>query len=459
MADVAATATHQIDRGQWRVIILSSLGGALEFYDFVVFSTFAQYLSGAFFPSSDPTTGLLKTFITFAAGYVARPVGGLVFSHFGDKYGRRPVFIIAMLLMSVATVGIGLLPGYAFWGIAAPIGLVLLRILQGLSLGGELPGAITYVLETAPRRGGFVAGFVFFCVNTGVAIAAILNLTLQHSIGSTGIAAGGWRIGFIVGGLLGIVSFWLRLSLEETTEYKKLKHLASKRPFAELMKSAPVAALVGVGALTCTAGFNGLLFAMPSFLPTVMHYTPAQAAGAQNVGLLVLSFGLLTTAWLGDRMPRRYLLGFGAFIMMILAFPFFSALAARSMNLYGLFALAGLAASFVNGPMCALVGDLYPTRLRFSGVAVSFNLAFSIFTGIAPLAATYLARAYSLAAPAYYMAGCAFITLVATLVVKHFDGRILDELTYPTSSPAPGSGGAIKGVGLPVAGICGEIRK
>ncbi len=190
-----------------------------------------------------------------------------------------------------------------------------------------------------------------------------------------------------------------------------------------------------------------------------MHYTPAQAAGAQNAGLLVLSFGLLSTAWLGDRMPRRYILGFGAFLMMILAVPFFSALAARSMNLYALFALAGLAASFVNGPMCALVGDLYPTRLRFSGVAVSFNLAFSIFTGIAPLAATYLARTYSLTAPAYYMAGCAFITLVATLVVKHFDGRILGELTYLASSPAPGSGGAINGVGLPVAGICGEIRK
>jgi len=430
MTGVAATASEEISRAQWRVIILSSLGGALEFYDFVAFSTFAQYISGAFFPSSDPTTGLLKTFATFAVGYVVRPVGGVVFSHFGDKHGRRPVFIIAMLLMSFATVGIGVLPGYRSWGVAAPVGLVLLRVLQGFCLGGELPGAITYVVETAPRRAGFVAGFVFFCVNTGVAIAAILNLTLQKSMGSAGIAAGGWRIAFIAGGVLGLVSFWMRLSLSETAEFRKLKHLACKRPFAELMKAAPVAALVGVGALTCTAGFNGLLFAMPSFLPTVMHYTPAQAAGAQNVGLLVLSFGLLATAWLGDRIPRRYILGFGALIMMFLPFPFFSSLAARSTNIYLLFALTGLAASFVNGPMCALVADLYPTRLRFSGVAVSFNLAFSIFTGIAPLAATYLARTYSPAAPAFYMAGCALVTLLATPVVKHFDGRILREQDY-----------------------------
>ncbi len=427
MTGVAATATSEISRAQWRVIILSSLGGALEFYDFVVFSTFAQYISGAFFPSSDPTTGLLKTFVTFAVGYVARPVGGIVFSHFGDKYGRRPVFIIAMLMMSIATVSIGLLPGYASWGLAAPPGLVFLRVMQGFCLGGELPGAITYVVETAPRRAGFVAGFIFFCVNTGVAIAAILNLVLHQTMGDAGIAAWGWRLAFIFGGLLGVISFWLRLSLEETAEFKKLKHMASKRPFRELMASAPVAAFVGVAALTCTAGFNGLLFAMPSFLPTILHYTPTQAAGAQNVGLLVLSFGLLATAWLGDRIPRRWILGCGAFAMAALSLPFYNALAARSMNLYVLFALVGLVASFCNGPMCGLVGDLFPTRLRFSGIAVSFNLAFSIFSGAAGYAALKLASTISPTAPAYYMIGCAVITLLATLVVKHFDGRILGE--------------------------------
>jgi MHS family proline/betaine transporter-like MFS transporter len=427
MTGVANTSTSDISPAQWRVIILSSLGGALEFYDFVVFSTFAAYISGAFFPSSDPTTGLLKTFVTFAVGYVARPVGGVVFSHFGDKYGRRPVFIIAMLLMSCATVSIGLLPGYSRWGIAAPACLVFLRMMQGFCLGGELPGAITYAVETAPRRAGFVAGFIFFCVNTGVAIAAILNLTLHATLGDAGIAAWGWRIAFIFGGLLGVISFWLRLSLEETAEFKKLKHTASKRPFAELMSSSPVAAFVGVAALTCTAGFNGLLFAMPAFLPAVMHYTGTEAAAAQNVGLLILSFGLLATAWLGDRIPRRWILGLGSLAMAILAMPFYSALAAHSVNIYVLFALAGVAASFCNGPMCGLVGDLYPTRLRFSGIAVSFNLAFSIFSGAAGYAALKLASTISPSAPGYYMMGCAIITLLSTLVVKHFDGRILNE--------------------------------
>lgn len=421
------TAGTDLSRPQWRVIILSSLGGALEFYDFVVFSTFAQYISGAFFPSSSATGGLLKTFATFAVGYIVRPVSGVFLSHFGDKYGRRPVFIFAMLMMSCATLLIGLLPGYARWGLMAPIALVFLRVIQGFCLAGELPGAITYVVETAPRRAGFVAGFVFFCVNTGVAIAAILNLILHAMMGDAGIAAGGWRIAFILGGVLGVIGFWLRLSLEETAEFKKLKNTASQRPFAELLASAPVAALVGVAALTCTAGLNGLLFAMPAFLPAVMHYTSTEAAAAQNVGLLVLSIGLLATAWLGDRIPRRWILGVGSLLMALLAIPFYAALNAHSMNLYALFALFGVAASLCNGPMCGLVGDLFPTRLRFSGVAVSFNLAFSVGTGAAGYAALRLASSFSPVAPAYYLIACAALTFLGTLVVKHFDGRILSE--------------------------------
>ena len=438
MTAVAASAPSGISRAQWRVLILSSLGGALEFYDFVVFSTFAQYIGTAFFPRANPLTQLLQTFVVFAVGYVARPLGGIVFSHFGDKYGRRKVFITAMLMMSTATVGMGLLPGYASWGLLAPIGMVLLRVLQGFCLGGELPGAITYVVETAPRKAGFVAGFIFFCVNTGVAIASILSLILHKTLTGEQIASWGWRIGFLVGGVLGVISFYLRLSLEETAEFKKMRHAASKRPFAELMKSTPLTALVGVAALTATGGFNGLLFAMPSFLPSAMHYTPTEAVGAQNVGLLVLSIGLLTTAWLGDRIPRRWILGAGGLVMAVLCFPFFNALAAHSANVYWLFAGAGLAASFINGPMCGLVADLYPTRLRFSGVAVSFNLAFSIFSGIAPLTATYLARYTSSPAnAAYYMATCATITFLSSLVLNRFDGRILGEQNEGAVSAVP----------------------
>ena len=165
MQQAAAT----LSRSDWRLIMLASLGGALEFYDFVVYSQFAQYIGRNFFPNTDAMVSLIVSFSVFAVGYFARPLGGIFFSHIGDRIGRRRVLIITILAMSAATAGIGLLPTYAQWGITASVLLVLLRIIQGFCLGGELPGAIAYVVETAPRRSGFSVGIVFFCVNTGVA--------------------------------------------------------------------------------------------------------------------------------------------------------------------------------------------------------------------------------------------------------------------------------------------------
>jgi hypothetical protein len=179
---------------------------------------------------------------------------------------------------------------------------------------------------------------------------------------------------------------------------------------------------------------------MPAFLPRVMHYSDLAAVGAQNAGLLVLSFGLLTAAWLGDRIPRRWLLRTGSLLLAVFAIPFFNALSDRSVGLVPLFMCAGLAASLCNGPMCGVVGDLFPTRIRFSGIAVSFNLAFSIFSGIAPLAATVLVRATgSATGPAYYMLVCASLTFLSTLVLKRYEGRILGEragASLPAEAPS-----------------------
>ena len=236
-ATTTPITAHGVQRSQWRVIILSSLGGALEFYDFVIYSMFAQYIGAAFFPASNQLNSLIYSFSVFAVGYFARPLGGIVFSHFGDKYGRRRVFIVSILSMSLATICMGLLPTQASLGTSAAVLMVLLRLVQGFSLGGELPGAITFVVETAPRMAGFAAGFIFFCVNSGVALASALSLVVHELLAEPQIAAWGWRIGFLFGGLLGLVSFWLRLSLHETPEFQLLRQNAAKRPFVELLRS------------------------------------------------------------------------------------------------------------------------------------------------------------------------------------------------------------------------------
>jgi len=168
------TALHSnehagISAAGWRIVLLASLGGTLEFYDFVIFGIFAKDIADAIFPNPTPLISLMVSFAAFAAGYLARPIGGIVLSHFGDRYGRRRVFLVSIFVMSGATLGMGLVPTFATWGPAASVLMVTLRLLQGFCLGGELPGALTYVVETAPRHAPFVCGVVFSCVTLGVA--------------------------------------------------------------------------------------------------------------------------------------------------------------------------------------------------------------------------------------------------------------------------------------------------
>lgn len=423
--------TTAISRSDWRVILLASLGGALEFYDFVIYSQFAQYIGRNFYPNDDPMVSLVVSFSVFAVGYFARPLGGIFFSHIGDRIGRRRVLITTILAMSAATAGIGLLPTYAQWGVTASVLLVVLRIVQGFCLGGELPGAISYVVETAPRRAGLSVGIVFFCVNTGVALAALLNLGIHEWLTPEEIGAWGWRIGFLVGGALGVVSFFLRLKLEESKEFARIRRTAgaSAVPIAELLRGYPVAVLVGVGILAVIAGFNGLLFALPAFLPQAMGYEAVRAIEAQNVGLVIMSVVLLATAWLSDRISRRTLALAGSAALLLLSWPFFAAAQERTMSLIGLLSLAGIAGGICAGTMIVIAADFFPTRIRFSGVALSFNLAFTFFSGLAPVVAALLARSSGVpATAAYYMIGCAALSFAAALVMRRYDGRILADL-------------------------------
>src|SRR5690606_16241614 len=286
-------------------------------------------------------------------------------------------------------------------------------------------------VETAPRRSGFSVGIVFFCVNTGVVLAALLSLVVHETLTVAEVEAWGWRIGFLVGGVLGLVSFVLRLSLEESREFARIRAAAgaSAVPIAEVLRHYPVAVVVGVAILAVTAGFNGLLFAMPAFLPEAMGYSSVHAIEAQNLALIIMSFGLLLTAWLSDRVPRKALALTGTALLIVFAWPFFRAAEAGSVDLLTLFALAGVVGSICAGTVIVVSADLFPTRVRFSGVALSYNLAFTVFSGLAPVVATLLARNTGVAAnAAYYMIGCAALSFAAALVMHRYDGRILADL-------------------------------
>jgi MFS transporter, MHS family, proline/betaine transporter len=416
-----------ISAAGWRIVLLASLGGTLEFYDFVVFGIFAKDIADAIFPNPAPLISLMVSFGAFAAGYLARPIGGIVLSHFGDRYGRRQVFLVSIFVMSAATFGMGLVPSFAVWGAAASLLMVSLRLLQGFCLGGELPGALTYVVETEPRHAPFVCGVVFACVTMGVAAATGVSLAVRTWLPAEMVPTLGWRVAFAIGGLGGLLSFALRRSLEESPEFARMKELASRQPFREVLRMHLRPVLIGIGALAATAGFNGLFFAhMAAYATGVLGYNPRVAIVAQTTGVVVHALGILGVGALADRVAPRVLLRSGALALMVLAFPFYSALAGRSASLTLLMVLAGVCAAFVNGTFAVILTNLFPTRVRFSGVALVFNVAFTVFSGTAPLVATTLIRSTGMTtAPAIVMVVCGLLTLVASLAVSGDRGYVL----------------------------------
>jgi len=412
----------------WRIVFLASLGGTLEFYDFVIFGVFAKDIADAIFPNPTPLISLIVSFAAFAAGYLARPAGGIVLSHFGDRYGRRRVFLVSIFVMSGATFGMGLVPSFDMWGPAASVLMVLLRLIQGFCLGGELPGALTYVVETAPRQAPLVCGVVFSCVTLGVVAATGVSLAVRTWLPSASVATFGWRVAFLLGGLGGVLSFALRRSLEESPEFTRMKQLASRQPFREVMRTHLRQVALGVCVLAATAGFNGLFFAhIAAYASGVLGYDPRQAVVSQTIGVVVHALGILAVGRLAGHVHPRVLLRVGSLALVALAFPFYSALADRSMNPTLLMILAGACASLVNGTFAVLLTDLFPTRVRFSGVAFGFNVAFTIFSGTAPFVATSLIRSTGLStAPAFVMVACGLITLVGSLGLSGGGGYVLE---------------------------------
>ena len=411
----------------WRIVILASLGGTLEFYDFVIFGIFAKDIADSLFPTSSPLVSLMASFAAFATGYLARPIGGIVLSHYGDRFGRRMVFLWSVFVMSGATLGMGLVPTYAQAGAFASASMVGLRLIQGFCLGGELPGALTYVVETAPALAPFVCGVVFCCVTMGVAVATGVSLSVRSVLTPSAVPFYGWRIAFALGGLGGILTFVLRQSLEESPEFARMRALAVRQPFRELLRTHAPQVLVGCAILAATACFTGLFFShLPAYLAAVLHYDGRTAVLAQTIGVVAHALGILLVGWLADRVSPRQLLRAGAALLLLLAYPFYHALALRTEHLIMLLILGGACGGLTNGTFAVLLTDLFPTRIRFSGVALAFNISFTIFSGMSPLFATTLIRqSGNPASPALLIAGCAVLTLAGSLAIGRFGGHVI----------------------------------
>jgi len=404
-----------------RTVVLASLGGALEFYDFVAYGIFAAYIAPTFFPAQDELASLLRTFAVFAGGYLIRPLGGMAFSHFGDRFGRRSTFLASLLGISLATLGMALCPSYQVWGGWAPAAFVTLRLLQGFCLGGELPGAITYVAEAAPPgRAGLACGLLFCCASLGVVLASGVNAGLNAMLPAEAMAQYGWRLAFGLGALLGLLSYLPRRLLMESPVFSLMRERqeVARMPLLLVLRRDLGRVAVGIGTTAVVAAFNGVLFAyLPAYLVRVAGYPPGAVAPAVTLGLIANALAVLAAGALSDRVPARTVLRLGALAILLASGPFFWAVSAHGgPGLVWLLAGFGALGGVASGAFAVVLARLFPARVRFSGVALAFNTSFALFSGLAPVAAAGLiAWTGSQQAPGLYLAGSALLALAASL--------------------------------------------
>ncbi|MBO1337720.1 glycine betaine/L-proline transporter ProP [Streptomyces sp. VRA16 Mangrove soil] len=419
-----------------RAVKAASLGNAMEWFDFGIYSYLAVTIGHVFFPSGNDTVQLISSFATFAVSFLVRPLGGMVFGPMGDKIGRKKVLAMTMIMMAIGTFAIGLIPSYATIGFWAPVLLILFRLIQGFSTGGEYGGASTFIAEYAPdKRRGYFGSFLEFGTLAGYVGAAGLVTLLTSWLGSDGMESWGWRVPFLVAGPIGLVGLYLRLKLDETPAFQKLEdassHKASdaastvettaKGDLAKIFRDywpTLVLCICLVGAYNITDYM--LLSYMPTYLSDEMGYSETHGLLILIATMVVLMCLINQVGKLSDRFGRKPLLMSGMLGFFVLSVPSFllvknGALWAVSLGML----LLGLSLVCLLGTMSAALPALFPTHVRYGSLSVGYNLSASLFGGTTPLVITALiGLTGSDMMPAYYSMAAALVGVIAVACMK-----------------------------------------
>ena len=402
-----SAAPRSLTSRDFRTLGLAALGGALEFYDFIIFVFFAAVIGKLFFPPDLPDWLVtIQTFGIFAAGYLVRPLGGLVLAHFGDRYGRKRVFAFSLLLMALSTLGMAAMPTYASIGIAAPILLIVLRILQGAAIGGEVPGAWTFVAEHVPfRRVGFACGFLCSGLTLGILLGSFIATIINTVFTPDQVAAFGWRIPFLIGGIFGLIAVYLRRWLQETpifAEMKKSHVLVAELPLKAVLRDYPRGVVISI-LLTwiLSAGIVVTTLMTATFLQKLYGYTAQQALAATSFGTLFLIFGTTAAGAIVDRIGSGRFFTAASLFFGAATFAFYSYAGTSLTVLFVLYAIMGLSVGLVGAVPYVMV-RAFPAQVRFTGLSFSYNVSYAIFGGLTPLVVVSL-MAFNPMAHAYYL--------------------------------------------------------
>jgi metabolite-proton symporter len=408
-----------------QVALASFIGTTIEWYDFFLYGTAAALVfNELFFPKSDPALGTLEAFATFAVGFAARPVGGLIFGHYGDRIGRKSMLVISLLIMGFATAAIGLLPTYSSIGVGAAVGLVLLRMLQGIGVGGEWGGAVLMSVEHAPKgKRGMFGSFPQMGVPAGLLLSTLAFAVMQSATSEEQFLSWGWRVPFLLSIVLVAVGLFIRMRIVESPAFREMQeeNTKSDKPIVDVVKEHPRNVLVAMG---MRVGENAIFYIFTVFVLAYAEDTLKLGKSTMLTGLAIAAaVGLVTVPlWgsLSDRVGRKPVYLTGAALSVLFPFAFFALVDTKEpLFIYAAMILGiNVCHDLMYGPQAAYFSELFGTKVRYSGASIGYQLASVFGGGFAPLIAAALLAANngSPTLVALYMAGISIITLIATIM-------------------------------------------
>ncbi|WP_404695117.1 MFS transporter [Raoultella ornithinolytica] len=420
-----------------RALIAGSIGNFIEWYEFAVYGFLATVIARNFFQLAGeaPLTGLILTYASFAIAFFFRPLGAIIFGRIGDRIGRKPTLIIVLVMMTLATTAIGLVPVYASIGIAAPLILTGLRILQGLFAGGEYGGAVSLMTEFAPRgKRGLYGAWQSFTVALGLLAGAGIVALISVVLSPEELYAWGWRLPFFLAIPMGGVALWLRVKMEETPGFLRQQKQQQQypQPTANVGQTLK-AILTGIGRLMVwsAAGYTYLVI-MPAYLQSSLHTGFNQALLIAVISNIGFAMTILPAGILSDKWGRRNVMVVAAVLLLILALPLLKILQAESSTLLVkalVVLVAGGLVGMLAGPGPAMLSEMFPTKVRYTGLGLAYSLSNAIFSGCAGLIITGLIKQTgNLDIPAYYVMATAVVSILALMTLKKNDHlRSLDE--------------------------------
>ena len=402
-----------------RLIIAASLGNALEFYEILVYGYFAVIISKVFFPAADEAVSLLVTFGTFGASFLARPVGAIFLGAYGDRKGRKSALTLSILLMTIGTGLMTIMPSYSTLGLLSPVLVVAARLLQGFSVGGEFASSTAFLVEHRPDRAGFFASWQWASQGLAALIATGFGVLLTSTMTAADLQSWGWRIPFAFGLLIGPVGYYVRSHMAETPEFVEAG--AARAPIRELLVNQWDRLLLATGAVIASTSSQYMIVYMPTYairelhLPQSVGFTAAVCAAALQAVVVPL-VGLLA-----DKVGQTPVMIGAAILFVVSAYPAFALLGANAALpvLIAMVCWLGLLKSFYSGALPSLLAKIFPTATRVSGMSLSYNAGVALFGGFAPLIAqTLIDVTGSKLAPSYYMMVTALLSLIAVIILQ-----------------------------------------